>query len=132
MCSADMTAEKMIIAHELKGFVDDFVRRVAAIHRKHQASDDIKAAYEPALGKRLAFQHSAIIHQVVAQCSIFICGTIFKDLVEIRGIDPSSIPGILKQKRSSLIQEHLTHIIDFADNNKDKADRSWPVLLKSN
>jgi hypothetical protein len=32
--SADMTAEKMIIAHEIKTFVDDFVRRFASIRRK--------------------------------------------------------------------------------------------------
>jgi hypothetical protein len=39
--SADMTAEKMVIAHEIKTFVDDFVRRFASIRRKLQASDDI-------------------------------------------------------------------------------------------
>ena len=49
--SAELTAEKMIIAHQIKTFVDDFVRKFAAIRRKVQANDDIKAAYQPILGK---------------------------------------------------------------------------------
>jgi hypothetical protein len=46
--------------------------------------------------------------------------------------DPSAIPEELKKSGSSLIQEHLLYILDYARKNKDKADRSWPVLLKSN
>ena len=130
--SVDMTAEKMIIAHEIKTVVDDFVRKFAAIRHKLQASDNIQAAYEPALGKLLARRHSDVIHQVMAQCSLFLCGTIFKDLVDLRRNAASLIPGILKDEGTALIQEHLLHIIDYAKSNKDKADRSWPVLLKSN
>jgi hypothetical protein len=130
--SADLTAEKMIIAFQIKTFVDDFVRRFSAIRRKVQASDDIKAAYRPVLGEQLAAQHSDVIHQVMAQCSLFLCGTLFKDLVELQGKDPSAIPEELQKVGSSLIQEHLLYILDYARKNKDKADRSWPVLLKSN
>lgn len=32
----------------------------------------------------------------------------------------------------ALIQEHLGLIVEYAKKNKDKADRSWPTLLKSN
>ncbi len=130
--SAELTAEKMIIAHKIKTFVDDFVRKFSAIRRKVQASDDIKAAYTPVLGDQLAAQHSDIIHQVMAQCSLFLCGTLFKDLVELQGKDPSELPEILSTGGSRLIQEHLLCILDYAGKNKDKADRSWPVLLKSN
>jgi hypothetical protein len=38
----------------------------------------------------------------------------------------------LKEHGHPLIREHLQYIIDYAKSNKDKADRSWPVLLKSN
>jgi len=31
-----------------------------------------------------------------------------------------------------MVQELLGHILDYAKNNKDKANKSWPVLLKSN
>ena len=130
--SADLTAEKMIIAFQMKTFVDEFVRKFSAIRRKVQASDDIKAAYKPVLGEQLAAQHSDVIHQVMAQCSLFLCGTLFKDLVELQGKDPSAIPDELQRAGSQLIQEHLLYILDYARKNKDKADRSWPVLLKSN
>src|SRR5262249_53545937 len=80
----------------------------------------------------LAKRHSDVIHQVMPQCSLFLCGTIYKDLVDLQGGDPAVIPKLLQEKGVGLIQEHLLHIIDYAKNNKDKADRSWPVLLKSN
>ncbi|MHC2394559.1 hypothetical protein [Bradyrhizobium liaoningense] len=38
----------------------------------------------------------------------------------------------MSMEADELIRAHLLHIIDFAKNNKDKADKSWPVLLKSN
>jgi hypothetical protein len=38
----------------------------------------------------------------------------------------------MKDEGSQLIREHLKYIIGFAKINKEKADRSWPVLLKSN
>jgi hypothetical protein len=109
-----------------------FVRKFSGIRRKVQASDELQTVYEPILGKELAAKHSDVIHQVMAQCSLFLCGTIFKDLVDIQKRDPSSILDVLAAEGSLLIQTHLLHIIDYAKNNKDKADRSWPVLLKSN
>jgi hypothetical protein len=127
-----MTAEKMIIAHEIKRFVDDFLRTFATIRRKAQASDNLQVAYEPVLGVELAAQHNDVIHQVMAQCSLFLCGTIFKDLADLQKKAPSSIPKFLKEDGAALIREHLRYIIDYANSNKGKADRSWPVLLKSN
>jgi hypothetical protein len=130
--SADMTAEKVVIAHKIKLFVDDFVRRFAGIRRKLQATDDVVAAYRPILGEELTRKHNSVIHQVMAQCSLFVCGTIYKDLVDFKKKDPAEIPEILRIQGDTLIREHLLYIIDYAKGNKDKADRSWPVLLKSN
>lgn len=130
--SADMTAEKMIISHEIKTFVDDFVRKFSSIRRKLQASDDIVAAYEPLLGAELANGYKDVLHQVLPQCSLFLCGTIYKDLVEFQRKDPFEIPKLLQDNGRALIQEHLLHILNYAKNNKSKADKSWPVLLKSN
>jgi hypothetical protein len=130
--STDMTAEKMIIAHDLKRCVDEFVRKFTSNRRKAQASGDIKAIYEPILGKALSERHSDVIHQVMPQCSLFLCGTIYKDLVEIQRKDPKTITAILESEGVVLIRSHLLHIIDYAKDNKDKADKSWPVLLKSN
>lgn len=44
--STDMTAEKIVIAHELKRTVDEFVKRFATVRRKAQASDDVKQVYD--------------------------------------------------------------------------------------
>ena len=130
--SSEMTAEKIIVAHEIKIYVEDFVRRFAGVHRKLQASDDLETAYKPLLGGALAENHKDVIHQAMAQCSLFVCGTLFKDLAEFQKIDPVSIPDLLKTDGSRLIQEHLRYTIEYAKNNKDKAGGSWPVLLKSN
>ena len=128
--STDMTAEKVIIAHKIKTFVDSLVRRFAGIRRKLQAADDVEAAYAPVIGATLAAFPD--IHQVIPQCSLFICGTVYRDCVQLQGNAPSSIPAILEQRGNALIQEHLGLIVEYAKNNKDKADRSWPTLLKSN
>ena len=130
--SADLTAEKMIIAHEIKTFVDDFVRRFSSIRRKLQASDNIVAAYEPLLGKEVAEGYKDVLHQVLPQCSLFLCGTIYQDLVVFQKKDPTEIPALLQTNGSSLVQEHLLHILNYARNNTSKADKSWPTLLKSN
>lgn len=129
--STGMTAERVIVAHELKECVDEFAHQFSAIRRKLQKGDDLKAAYAPLLGKAVASKHDDVIHQVMPQCSIFLCGTIFKDLVEQK-VDPATIPDVLMKRGFDLICEHLMHIVDFAKNNRDKADKSWPSLLKSN
>ena len=129
--SVDMTAEKMIIAHEIQSFVEEFVRRFSTIRRKAQASDDIKAAYEPVLGERLS-HHYDVIQQVIPQCSLFLCGTIYYDLVDLHKMDPAEFPNSLTENGSALIQSYLLHTIEYAKGDKDKANKSWPVLLKSN
>ena len=103
--STDMTAEKVIIAHKIKTFVDSFVRRFAGIRRKLQAADDVEAAYAPVIGATLAAFPD--IHQVIPQCSLFICGTVYRDCVELQGNASSSIPAILEQRGNALIQDIL-------------------------
>ena len=127
--STDMTAEKVIIAHEIKTFVDSFVRRFAGIRRRLQAPDEVEAAYAPVIGATLsAFPD---VRQVIPQCSLFICGTVYRDLVEFQGNAPSAIPTILEQHGEALIREHLGLVVEYATNNKADADQSWPTLLKS-
>lgn len=132
--SSDMTAEKMIVAHELKTYIDDFLRPFAGLYRKSQklSSGDAGRILATLLGDSLVSRHKDMVHQVVPQCSLFLCGTVFVGLVEYQQIPPERISEELKQRGRVIIQEHLMHIIDFFKQNKDKADRSWPVLLKSN
>jgi len=128
----EMTAEKVIIAHKIKTFVDSYVSSFATLRRKSQASDNLVEIYTPILGASLAAKHGDVVHQVMPQCSLFLCGTIYRDLVNLQQVEAHNIPETLEKIGINLIQEHLEHIIDFAKGNKDKADRSWPVLLKSN
>jgi hypothetical protein len=100
--SIDMTAEKVIIAHQLKAFVDEFVRDFAAARRKFQADD--KAGYENVLGKELTSRHSDVIHQVMPQCVLFVCGSIFRDLTELQKKDPSEITAILQKEGTQLVR----------------------------
>lgn len=87
----------MVISHEIKKFVDDFVRKFSSIRRKLQASDDIVAAYEPLLGPDLTNGYKDVLHQVLPQCSLFICGTIYKDLVDFQKKDPLRFPSCWKR-----------------------------------
>lgn len=130
--SSDMTAEKVIVAHQIKTFVDDFVRKFSAIRRKTQNPEKLQVAYELILGKDLSTHYGDVIHQVMAQCALFLCGTIFEDLVKFQNRDFPLIPALLATQGSLLVQEHLLYILDYAAKNQDKANRSWPVLLKSN
>ena len=80
----------------------------------------------------MAAAHTDVIDQVIPPRSLFVGGTIFKDLAELRNQDPSTIPDILIGDGASLIQDHLLHIISFAKSIREKADKSWPTMLKSN
>jgi hypothetical protein len=86
--SAEMTAEKVIIAHKIKVFVDDFVAEFTAVRRRSQANADITEIYAPVLGRVLAGRHNDVIHQVMPQCSLFLCGTIYRDLVTLKHACP--------------------------------------------
>jgi len=108
------------------------VREFTTIRRKIQSPGDITRVYTQILGSALAESHGDLIHQVMPQCSLFLCGTIFRDLTINQKRDPSEIPSILQRYGAPLVQEHIKLMIDFAKENKDKADRSWPVLLKNN
>lgn len=128
--SSDITAEKVIIAHKLKTFVDGFVRKFARAQRRIQAIEDPQAAYEPVTGKRLS--RIPDIHQVIPQCSLFLCGTIYKDLVDFQSLPATEIPEVLEQRGNELIKDHLWLVVEYVQKNKDKVDGSWPTLLKSN
>jgi len=131
--SKDMTAEKVIIAHRLRSKLDDFVKRFGKTKRRRERATDWKAEYELILGDYLVknYQPQAI-DQVVPQCAVFVCGTIFRDFVIFQKQDPATLPECLDKQGDELIREHLFFIIRFADENPGKAAQSWPSLLKSN
>ena len=128
--SADMTAEKVVVAHKIRTFVDEFVKRFAKARRRMRESDSVQEVYAPVVGPELAMFRD--IHQVVPQCSLFVCGLLYKDLVEIQDKPFPTIPDILEDEGDGRIQELLRLVVDYSRKNEDKADRSWPTLLKSN
>jgi hypothetical protein len=56
----------------------------------------------------------------------------YRDMTTNLSIEAASITTELEQRGQQLFEEHLQFIMDFAKENRNKADRSWPVLLKSN
>src|SRR5207248_404200 len=102
--SSEMTAEKLIISYGIKIHVDQFVRRFTSLRKKAQASENTEAIYARVLGASLAKRHITAVQQVMPQCSVFLCGIIYKDLVELGGMDPSKILDSLKTNGDSLIQ----------------------------
>ena len=62
--SSAMTGEKIIIAHKIKIFVDDFVKKFATVRRRVQGSDlpDIISGYETILGVELAEKDYDVAH----------------------------------------------------------------------
>ena len=127
-----MTAERVIIAHQLKTHVDSFVKRFATCKRRRDRVEDWKAIYCELLGSEIVDRFSEDIEQVMPQCSIFVCGTIFRDFVDFQQKDPTDLPPCLNLEGDDWIREHLNHILQFAKANKSRASKSWPSLLKSN
>ena len=127
-----MTAEKIIIAHQLKAYVDAFVKRFNTKKRRRDRVEDWKQDYAEVLGSRLMGSFPDDIDQVMPQCSVFLCGTIFKDYRDFQGWDPAGLPSRLDESGEAIIREHLFYILTYARKNKSRAEKSWPVLLKSN
>jgi hypothetical protein len=130
--SAEMTAEKLIIAHQLKAHVDSFVKRFSACKRKRDKAPDWESHYESLLGNDIVRNFAEEIDQVMPQCAIFVCGTVFRDFCDFQRRDPSELPHFLGGEGDSIIREHLCHILICAKRNKSRANKSWPALLKSN
>ncbi len=130
--SSNMTAEKVVISHQLKMHVDSFVKRFSTRKRRRDRVEDWKSDYCELLGTKIVKNFPEDIEQVMPQCSVFVCGTIFRDFVTFQERDPSDLPSCLTAEGDTWIREHLYHILEYARRNKSRAGKSWPVLLKSN
>lgn len=130
--SADMTAHKVIIAHQLKACTDSFVKRFSTKKRRKDRVENWKTDYSELLGSKIVEEFPDDVDQVMPQCSVFLCATIFRDFKEFLHKDPSELPGHLQENGDKLIREHLYYILMYARENKSRAGKSWPVLLKSN
>jgi hypothetical protein len=125
-----LTAENLVIAHQIRCYVDSFIMQFAARKRRRDRIDDWVEDYRKLIGN-IVDLYPAKIDQVIPQSSIFLCGSIFQDCVKIRGMDPRKLPDFLAADRFDLIREHLYQILTYAEKNPKKANKAWPTLLKS-
>ena len=128
--STDMTAERVIVAYNIKVVVDEFVRRFLRIRNRERQGYKVEVEYQELLGTELSSVPD--ISQIIPQCALFICGTLHKDLVDLRRNEAAKVSGILEEIGEEIIREHLRLIVEFAEKDREKADQSWPTLLKSN
>jgi hypothetical protein len=129
--STDLTAEKMIVAHSIKSFVDDFIRQFMMRKRRKERNPDWQTDYKALLGNYVVEQFGESIDQVMPQSSVFLCGTICQDYVEIQGKDFRTLPDAIRADGTDMIRAHIGWIMEFAQNNPRVANKSWPNLLKS-
>jgi hypothetical protein len=129
--SADLTAEKVIVAHQIKQVVDEFVRTFMAQKRRKDRVEDWEGEYRALLGDSIVNEFLGEIDQVVPQSAVFLCGTVFQDLTKLRGMPYGGIPNDLQESGKDLIQTHLFYILEYAKKNPQQKNKSWPSLLKS-
>jgi hypothetical protein len=131
--SSEITAQKMVTAHQIKQYVDDFVKRFGSIKRKRaRHADGWEVEYRILLGDQLFSSHLDRIDQVVPTSGFFLCATLFREYVDILKLGPDSLIDELSEIADVKISEHLCRILDYAKSNPGEANRSWPTLLKSN
>jgi hypothetical protein len=133
--SSELTAEKFIIAVSVMDKVDDFVKQfMAKKQRKTKLgeSEAWKSDYKELLGEGLVDDHQKILDQAIPQSAVFLCATIFQEWADILAKDPAQLPEHLKVNGRAVIQQHLRWIFDFARDNPDTFEKSWPSMMKSN
>ena len=125
-----LTAEKFVVAHELKVFVDEFIKQFAAKKRKKDKSDWM-TDYKALLGEDVVTRYKDKVDQVIPQSSVFICGTIYQDRVKPGLVLPKDLSARLASDGTVWIREILLNLLIFAEKNPKLANKSWPTLLKS-
>ena len=129
--STDLTAEKVIVAHQIKTHVDNFVKSFMTRKRRKDRVDDWKKDYKEVLGDRVVDNFASVVDQMMPQSSIFLCGTIYQEWVNTLGKDPKDLPEHLDKEGLQTIRRHVGHILQYAKDNPKSAIKSWPTLLKS-
>ena len=118
------------MAHELKMFVDEFIRQFATRKRRKDKVDWV-TEYKALLGEDVVVRYKDKVDQVLPQSSVFICGTIYQDKIKNDGIVPKDLSVKLASDGINWIREILLNLLIFAEKNPKLANKSWPTLLKS-
>lgn len=128
--SEDLSAEKFVVAQQIKWLVDDFVKQFMTRKRRKARVENWYEDYKDLLGENLMKDHSDVIDQVVPQSSIFLCAILFEEQVRILQVAPEDLEEQLKVSIEPMLDK-LYMVIGFAKANPQIANKSWPTLLKS-
>jgi hypothetical protein len=126
----NLTAQKFILAFQLKltidGFVDEFGKRK---RRKGKVGNWLDE-YKDVLGDYLVDQHHDVVDQVVPQCAVFVASFLFWRYTTLLGLTVDNLLSDLQQSNAP-VQAALLTMIQYGKAHPEQAGKSWPTLLKS-
>lgn len=128
--SEELSAENFVLAQQIKWHVDDFVKQFMNRKRRKARVENWYEDYEELLGENLMRKHKDVIDQVVPQSSIFLSAILFEERVRILDESPQDLLDELAQSVQPMLDK-LNSIIEYARENPQVANKSWPTLLKS-
>jgi len=148
--NTDLTAEKLLLAHMLKNYVDDYVKRFMTLKRRKSKVLDLKQLYKGLLGNDLVDNYFEDLDQVIPQSAVFLSAIIFEEKVELRIKQQTPTPGSnpkdrvdyrlvytkelveqLKTGDVKTLNDKVFLIIKYVKTDTKNAGRSWPTLLKN-
>lgn len=126
----ELSAEKFVLAQQVKWHVDDFVKQFMTRKRRRARVENWYEDYVELLGENLMSQHKDVIDQVIPQSSIFVSAILFEEQVRILDGTAEDLLSELDEDVQPIIDK-LSIVIDYAKENPQIANKSWPTLLKS-
>ncbi len=129
--SSELTAENFLYASKLKNFVDIYVKKFGVLKRKKSRVDNWEEDYRHFFPSSFFEEHRDVIDQFIPQSSVFLTAAIFEKYIRIRGKNIDELLIEFESKPDVIILNTLSLILNFARNNPNIANKSWPTLLKS-
>lgn len=125
-----ITAEKFVLGYRIHLTTEKFVSEFNKLKRRKNRISDWEAKYTEMLGDKIVKNYLDSIDQVIPQSSIFLCALIFRKHIQLLGESPDELLRVLESDfkiHTSIVIE----LIQFAKENPNEANKSWPNLLKS-
>ena len=129
--NSDLTAENFLNSFMIKRHVDDYVKRFGAMKRRKARIDGWHDDYREFLGESIFNEFVGIIDQVVPQSAVFVTAVIFEKYIKIKNKSVERLLSNLNANTNIVVNDIILTILNFAKNNPEIANKSWPTLLKS-
>lgn len=127
----EVTAEKFVVAQQIKWHVDAFVGQFMTRKRRKGRVSSWVNDYKDLLGSSLVEKWEDRLDQVIPQSAIFLCAILFEDYVRIKKGKAEALVEALGSNGNTLVQDTLGVIIEVGITHSDAQGKSWPTLLKS-